>query len=161
MKLNALLTAAALLSLCASASAAPEKLAPAEQAAAFKAAGFKQKGKLWRACMDDPSPHSRGEIRELRDLNGDGRPEAVISESSAFCYGDLGGYWVVSKQASGAWALVANGTGIPNFLAAKGKDGWPDMQVGGPGFCFPVLRWNGRAYTLHRHEYQGKRCKRK
>ena len=37
-------------------------------------------------------------------------------------------------------------------------DGWPDIQVGGPGFCFPVLRWNGKEYILNRHEYEGKPC---
>ena len=33
-------------------------------------------------------------------------------------------------------------------------------QMGGPGFCFPVWRWNGKAYALNRFEYEGKRCKR-
>jgi hypothetical protein len=44
-------------------------------------------------------------------------------------------------------------------LKTKGKDGWPDISVGGPGFCFPVQRWNGKAYELNRCEYEGKRCK--
>jgi hypothetical protein len=37
--------------------------------------------------------------------------------------------------------------------------GWPDISVGGPGFCFPVMRWNGRAYVRRRMEYDGKPCK--
>jgi hypothetical protein len=161
MKLRFLFACTSMLLLSASASAAPEKLSSADEAAAFKAAGFKQKGRQWRACTDDPSPNTRGEVTEVRDLNGDGQPEAVLSEGSAFCYGDLGGYWVVSKQASGAWTLVTNDRGMPSFLASKGVGGWPDIEVGGPGFCFPVLRWNGRAYALHRHQYEGKPCKRK
>ena len=32
-------------------------------------------------------------------------------------------------------------------------------SVGGPGFCFPVQRWNGREYKLQRWEYDGKACK--
>ena len=48
---------------------------------------------------------------------------------------------------------------IPEFLETTGKDGWPDISVGGPGFCFPVERWNGSEYVLHRHEYEGKACK--
>ena len=36
---------------------------------------------------------------------------------------------------------------------------WPDISVGGPGFCFPVERWNGKEYKLNRFEYEGKRCK--
>jgi hypothetical protein len=47
----------------------------------------------------------------------------------------------------------------PTQLKTKGKDGWPDISVGGPGFCFPVQRWNGKAYELNRFEYEGKRCK--
>jgi hypothetical protein len=50
---------------------------------------------------------------------------------------------------------------VPRFLATRGKDGWPDLEVGGPGFCFPVQRWNGRAYAQHRMEYEGKPCRRK
>jgi len=55
--------------------------------------------------------------------------------------------------------LMSGGTGIPLFLKSQGIGGWPDLQVGGPGFCFPVLRWNGQKYDLHHYEYEGKRCK--
>jgi len=34
----------------------------------------------------------------------------------------------------------------------------PDMSIGGPGFCFLVVRWNGKAYVKNRFEYEGKRC---
>ena len=48
---------------------------------------------------------------------------------------------------------------MPEFLKVKGVGGWPDVSLGGPGFCFPVYRWSGRAYTINRFEYEGKRCK--
>ena len=161
MRLKILFAVAPLLLFCASASAAPEKLSPADEAAAFTAAGFKLKGKQWRACVDDPSPNTRGEIGEVRDLNGDGRLEALVTEGGSFCYGNqVGGYWLVSKQADGRWTPITSGTGIPTFLATKGVGGWPDIEIGGPGFCFPVVRWNGRAYVVHRHEYEGKPCRR-
>lgn len=160
MKLKILFASAPLLLFCVAAPAAPEKLSLADEAAAFTAAGFKLKGKQWRACVDDPSPNTRGEIGEVRDLNGDGRPEALVTEGGSFCYGNqVGGYWLVSKQANGRWTLITSGTGIPGFLATKGVGGWPDIEIGGPGFCFPVLRWNGQKYALNRHEYEGKRCK--
>lgn len=44
-------------------------------------------------------------------------------------------------------------------ICGANPDGWPDISVGGPGFCFPVERWNGKEYKLHRFEYEGKRCK--
>lgn len=69
------------------------------------------------------------------------------------------GYSVVSRQADGSWKLITSGSGVPSFLEAKGADGWPDLEIGGPGFCFAVERWNGSEYVLNRHEYEGKRCK--
>ena len=137
-------------------------LTDAEQSAVFKAAGFALKGKEWRACDtgDSGAPYDPGIIQEVRDLNGDGRPEAVVTEGSAYCYGHAGvGFALVSNQADGRWRLMAKRTGIPEFLKTRGVDGWPDILVGGPGFCFPVERWNGKEYAFHRFEYQGKRCK--
>ena len=141
--------------------AAAAALSPVDEAAAFEAAGFTLKGGHWRAC-DDPTPgYSPGAIQEVCDVNGDGRPEAVITEGGTFCHGHAGaGYSLVSKQVDGSWKLIASGTGILAFLATKGAGGWPDIQVGGPGFCFPVQRWSGREYAIHRYEYEGKPCRR-
>lgn len=128
--------------------------------AAFKAAGFKLADGDWRAC-DDPGTASYvpGQIEQIADLNGDGAPEAVITESSAFCFGAAGmGYYLVSSDAAGKWRLIDSGEGIATFLKTKGAGNWPDLEVGGPGFCFPVLRWNGTAYEPNRREYEGKPC---
>lgn len=46
----------------------------------------------------------------------------------------------------------------PPFWKTKGKDGWPDIENAGPGFCFAVYRWNGKEYVFNRREYQGKAC---
>jgi len=162
MKLTILLASPVMLLVCAAASGSPAKLSATDEAAAFKAAGFALKGKQWRNC-DDPTPGSSpGAIQEVRDVNGDGHPEAVISENGTYCYGHTGaGYSLVSKQPNGSWKLITNGTGILNFLNTKGAGGWPDIEIGGPGFCFPVERWNGQKYVLQRHEYEGKPCRRK
>jgi hypothetical protein len=66
---------------------------------------------------------------------------------------------LVSKQADGSWKRIAAAQGIPTFLGTKGAGDWPDIEVGGPGFCFPVQRWNGREYVLHHHSYEGKPCR--
>jgi hypothetical protein len=160
MKLKIPLAGTALALCCASVLGAPAKLSPADETAAFKAAGFTLKGKTWRAC-DDPTPtYTPGAIEEVRDLNGDGQPEAVITEGGTFCYGNTGaGYSLVSRQADGRWKLIARGTGMLRFLGTKGVGGWPDIEIGGPGFCFSVQRWNGREYVLQRHEYEGKPCR--
>lgn len=135
----------------------------ARDAAIFRAAGFKQTRRGWESGCDDPSagaPYDPGAIEQVKDLNGDGRPEAVVTEGGSFCYGNTGtAFSLVSQQANGGWTLIHQDIGIPDFLATKGVGGWPDISVGGPGFCFPVLRWNGRAYARHRMEYEGKPCK--
>ncbi|HTN14443.1 MAG TPA: hypothetical protein VL094_06525 [Sphingomonadaceae bacterium] len=132
----------------------------ADDAAAFAAAGFKLADGDWRGC-DDPGTASYvpGQIEQIADLNGDGQPEAVITEGSTFCYGAAGmGYALVSRNGAGQWKLLSKGPGFAGFLKTRGADNWPDLQVGGPGFCFPVLRWDGAAYKLHRREYEGKPC---
>lgn len=136
-------------------------LSAGDRAQAFKAAGFTQRAGQWRAC-DDPgtASYQPGSIETVRDLNGDGRPEAVIVEGSTFCFGNTGvGYALVSKQANGAWRLIASGPGMVRPLSTEGVGGWPDLEIGGPGFCHPVERWNGRAYAVVRHQYQGNACR--
>ncbi|MEQ1661999.1 MAG: hypothetical protein ABL877_04835 [Thiobacillus sp.] len=139
-------------------------LSEADKAAVFKAAGAIQRKGMWVICeppADSGAPASSGaSLDTVRDLNGDGRPEVVVSDGGTYCYGHTGmAFQLLSKQANGSWKVITGNSGIPEFLKTKGKGGWPDISVGGPGFCFPVERWNGKAYTLHRFEYEGKRCK--
>jgi hypothetical protein len=128
--------------------------------AAFKAAGFHLRDDGWHGC-DDPGTASYvpGQIEQIADLNRDGAPEAVITEASASCYGEAGvGYYLVTSDAAGTWKLMDEGFGFATFLETRGKDNWPDLQLGGPGFCFPVYRWDGYIYELNRKEYEGKPC---
>lgn len=138
-------------------------LSDAQRTAAFTAAGFRHDKSGWHACGDpgDAGSYEPGSIAEITDVNGDGRPEAVITEGSTYCYGNTGtGFWLVSLQANGSWKLIeANHQGIPDFLETKGKDGWSDIEVEGPGFCYAVFRWDGAHYVRNRFEYEGKPCK--
>jgi hypothetical protein len=163
MMFRPLVAASLVLLLAGEAPAAGAKLSSADEAAAFKAAGYVRQGKHWRGACDDPGTASYMPpvLQTVRDLNGDGRPEAVIVEGGTYCYGNTGqGFQLVSQQADGRWRLITGDTGIPNFLATRGADGWPDIEIGGPGFCFPVHRWNGREYALNRTQYEGKPCRR-
>ncbi|MCU0767424.1 MAG: hypothetical protein MUE39_08630 [Gammaproteobacteria bacterium] len=159
-----LLLAGSLAGLLVTEARAAPALSPPDEAAAFAAAGYVKKGAQWRGDCEDPGSASYvpPTIETVQDVNGDGRPEAVIVEGSAFCYGMTGQAFVlVSQQADGSWKQVARAVGVPRFLSVRGTDGWPDLEVGGPGFCFPVQRWNGRQYAQNRLEYQGKPCRRK
>lgn len=144
------------------AAAATQRAAPSTDAAIFLAAGFKRRGNTWRSDCDDPgtATYTPGAIESRSDINGDGRPDAIVTEGGTYCYGNTGtAFWIVSQQSDGRWTLVTRQTGIAEFLKTRGLNGWPDLLVGGPGFCFPVLRWNGSAYMPNRKEYQGKPCK--
>lgn len=119
---------------------------PADRAAAFRAAGFAPTRGRYLAC----DPRQELDI-EIRDLNGDGRPDAVITNHGTECFGNTGqGYVLVTKDASGAWRKLFENMGIPDFQSTRGVAGWPDIVNGGPGFCFPVMRWNGRDYATVR-----------
>jgi len=138
-------------------------LSAADHVAVFKAAEAVQRKGKWVICdppADSGAPVSEALIEQVRDLNGDGRPEAVVIDGGIYCYGHAGvGFQLLSKQTGGAWRVMTGGAGMLEILKTQGVGGWPDISIGGPGFCFPVQRWNGKAYTLNRYEYEGKRCK--
>lgn len=150
----------ALLAVIASPACAQGETLPADETAVFTGAGFTKQDEQWVKCGDPgTASYLPGRIEATGDFNGDGQPEAIVSEDSVYCFGAAGtGYTLVSRQADGSWKIITEGEGIPTTLETKGVDGWPDIQVGGPGFCHPVERWNGTEYVLNRHEYEGKRC---
>jgi hypothetical protein len=152
-----------MISLLVSIAAAPAAVAPAERAAIFRGAGFTRRGADWTSgqCAGTESEsYAPGKIDFRRDLNGDGRPEALVTEGGAACYGNVGmHFWLLSRQPNGTWKVIADASAMPQFLRTKGPGGWPDIELGGPGFCFPVWRWNGRAYRPHRFEYDGRPCR--
>jgi hypothetical protein len=138
---------------------APPVVPKAEQAKIFAAAGAVRRGKGWTLCAEGPNSQGAS-IEVYRDLNGDSRSDALVVDGSTFCYGMTGaGYVLLTRDAAGKWRVLDGGPGMVDFLKTRGVGGWPDMQIGGPGFCFPVLRWDGKVYKPHRHEYEGKRCK--
>lgn len=136
-------------------------LPEAERNALFKAAGMQPiGGGKWSGCPDDPSGHSEAQVSMMRDLNGDGRPEAAILDGGTFCYGHAGvGSTVLTKTPAGGWDVIYSNQGFVNFLVSRGTDGFPDIEAGLPGFCFPYFRWNGREYALiARLSDEGKAC---
>ncbi|MFV5262389.1 hypothetical protein ACMUMS_02315 [Acinetobacter courvalinii] len=151
---NRLFLSSCLLLISTSNFAQTPQVPKAVAEAIFKAAGFTKSKKGWK------SDCSVGEITAYADLNGDGLKDAIVSDYGTMCYGNTGvGYYVVAQQKNGQWKTILKEAGMPEFLKTKGTDGWPDIENGGPGFCFEVLRWNGQAYKVNRYEYEGKACK--
>ena len=147
----------------------PAAEAPAEQATVaevpdeeiFVAARFNRTARGWEKCGDDSGSlsYTPGTIEQRGDFNGDGLPDAVVTEGGTYCFGNTGGgYTLVSKQADDTWRIMDEQQGLLSFLTTTGTDGWPDISIGGPGFCFPVVRWNGSEYVPNRNEYEGKPC---
>jgi hypothetical protein len=59
----------------------------------------------------------------------------------------LAGPGGAAQPASATCRTLTDGLGVATALATK-HQGWPDIEVGGPGFGkFPVRQWNGRAYV--------------
>ena len=126
----------------------------AERAAIFKAAGFTPTAGKYLMC-DGQTPLGL----ELHDVNGDGRPEAIVLDGGLDCYGSTeAGFVLLTRSAAGKWGKLYDSPGVPTFLKTK-ANGWPELEVGGPGFCFPVLRWTGRTFARHRMHYEGKPCR--
>jgi hypothetical protein len=125
---------------------AADALSDADNAAAFAAAGFTIMNGEYMRC-DDTVSISRvpGHI-ELADLNGDGQPEAFVKESSIICYGNTGEAFVLLGKTAAGWTVLLDQVGIPVTLET-GNQGWPDIEVGGPGFgAFPRYRFDGTHY---------------
>ncbi len=122
----------------------------AEKAAIFKAAGFKAKGDKFVRCEDDASASYMAGFLEWDDLNGDGTKEAFVRESSGFCYGNTAEAFVlVAKNDKGEWAVLLDQVGMALVLDTKAKNGWKDIEVGGPGAGpFPRFRYDGKKYAV-------------
>jgi hypothetical protein len=123
-----------------------QSLDPAEQAAIFAAAGFTKRGEQFVRCAEDTAPSYMAGWIELADLNGDGQNEAWVRESSGFCYGATAEAFVLLTKKDGAWVKLLDEVGMALTKDEK-HDGWPDIEVGGPGFGpFPVFQWDGAKY---------------
>lgn len=134
-------------------------LSPSQFAGIMEAAGIERAGREWHAC-EDADPVTAKDV-ELKDLNGDSRPEAIVSESGIVCFGNAGSGFVILRPVPGGWQQITDGamTGFPDWKTTRGAGGYLDFVLAGPGFCFPVERFNGRVYNLAGHEYEGKPCR--
>lgn len=136
------------LPACSTEAEPPSTTAADDLAGAFDAAGFKQSPDgRWIRCEEEPPTLSYAPGRaEITDLNGDGNPEAWITEGSIFCYGNTGSAFVLLTRDDNSWRILLDKTGMHRLLDMQ-ANGWPDIEVGGPGFSrHTVYRWNGHNY---------------
>lgn len=81
------------------------------------------------------------------DLNGDGRPEVIVLAGNTCTSGLTGrSLFLFVKNKAGKYE---QNLGFPADAAvplAQTSKGFPDLLIGGPGFCRPVWRWNAARY---------------
>ena len=102
----------------------------AERTEILKAAGAVRRGAAWVLCADDPGPVS-ATLRAV-DLNGDGRPEAIVTERTRFCAPRTG--WlhaVLARAHGGGWQLLARGEGQLRVIGRAVPGQWRDLRVTG------------------------------
>lgn len=86
------------------------------------------------------------------DLNKDGKEEIFVSFGNSYTSGHTGqSIALFIKDATGKYKMHFGFPGMVPYAMAAAANKYPDLIVGGPGFTFPVYRWNGKAYTLNRN----------
>jgi hypothetical protein len=121
------------------------KLSKEEKKQIFKKLGFRlSKDKKFivdSTCGEDVSPSV-----EIIDLNGDGVEEVFVSWGNT-CTSGMAGQSVTLfvKDRNGHYVENLGFPGIYEKLSTRNK-GFPDLLIGGPGFCFAVWQWNGSTY---------------
>jgi hypothetical protein len=85
------------------------------------------------------------------DMNKDGQEEIFISFGNTYTSGLTGSS--IALFIKGADGVYADQLGFPGTIPdALGETclGYPDLLIGGPGFEYPVWRWDGKAYGYSR-----------
>ena len=84
------------------------------------------------------------------DMNKDGKEEIFVHFGNTYTSGNTEtSISLFIKNTSGVYK---NHLGFPGMLPdalSTVSQGYPDLLIGGPGFEFPVLRWNGKTYAHH------------
>lgn len=141
-----LLTTAAVPGFGADDKPAPDAVAQADLVAEVTSGRLKA---LTGRFLDEDCGTEVDYKAEVVDLNGDGQSE-VFTLLQSGCYGMAGSQLdLLIKAKDGKWVSQFGFPGMYTILETKHL-GYPDIEIGGPGTCFPVWRWNGTRYDLHK-----------
>lgn len=120
------------------------------------------------ATLDTPEmracPEANGSKLELpyevRDINGDAVDEIIVhvhASGAASCFGHAGSeISLLISDGKGGWTDAFGFPGSDLAFHPRADSEWPDIEILGPGFCFPVWRYHQGEYGIWRTCEEGK-----
>lgn len=96
---------------------------------------------------------------DIIDLNADGVEEVLVRWGNYCLAGNTGeNSALFVRDNSGQVREALNIIGVAKMIETQSM-GFRDIEIGGPGFCFGVWRWNGNKYEYRcSREYQRGAC---
>ena len=83
---------------------------------------------------------------ELLNLNADSKMEVVVLYGGTCLAGNTAtGFLLYTVNSSGKYYRCMDEVGILSPLKTR-TNGFYDIELGGPGFEFPIYKWNGTKY---------------
>lgn len=97
----------------------------------------------------DPYCGDIAPMTDVIDLNGDGNYEVFVEFGNSCISGFTGrSLSLFIKDENGNYQYQLGFPAMGYQMLERGVDGYPDLQFGGPGFCFPVWAWDGSNYEF-------------
>lgn len=129
-------------------------LTAAEKSQLFNKTGFTlSKDNKQFAFADDPeSLKYPFDVTVLpADLNNDGKEELFLIFGNSYTSGNTGSNVILFiKDKQGKYQSNFGFSGSTPIIMPTKNQGFPELLIGGPGFEFPVWRWNGKEYVFNR-----------
>jgi hypothetical protein len=127
------------------------RLSAADKNAIYSKLGFRLSKDKTQFVIEGGEEYPFGVMVFPTDMNKDSLEEIFISFGNGFTSGNTGSS--VSLFIKNDKKTYKDNLGFPGMLPdalTTSNQGYLDILIGGPGFEFPVWRWNGKTYAHHR-----------
>jgi hypothetical protein len=129
------------------------KLTDTDKNEIAKMTGFVLSGKKEQPfAMDKESlEYPYNAVVTVTDMNKDGIEEVFIQFGNTYTSGNTGANIVLYiKDKQKGYKTNLGFPGVEPEQLKTGFGGYPDLLIGGPGFEFPIWRWNGKEYVYYK-----------